>query len=110
MADDHGPASDANRRQFLAQVGGAAATLAGIATTSLTPSAQEQGIWHDNDEAPALRRRAKEAFRIRVDAARFQSEKAVVHHLEDAPAQRQWRGRSVRVQRVGPRDGFGRTG
>jgi hypothetical protein len=80
MAATPRPASDRNRRQFLAHVGSAAATVAGIASSGPSVAAYEQEFWHDHDDSRALRRRAKEAFRIRFEAARFQSEKAVFHH------------------------------
>ena len=64
---------DPNRREFLAHVGGAAATVAGVASLAPDAAAHEREERHDR-ESRAGRQRANEAFQVRVRAARFQRE------------------------------------
>src|SRR6187549_2557311 len=65
------------RRKFLAQVGGVAAVAAGIPFAAPTPLRADRGHGRDGDDHDdhgndALEERARDAYRLRVDAARFQ--------------------------------------
>jgi hypothetical protein len=74
------------RRKFLAQVGGLAAVAAGVPFAGVAPMRtadhgheDEHGDHHDADDA--LEERAREAYRLRVEAARF-------HRHQPMPSQR----------------------
>ena len=77
MTDEDGHASSPNRREFLAHVGGAAATVAGVA--SLATNAAAQGRENGHDESRS-QRRANQAFQVRLQAALFQRENGAVSH------------------------------
>jgi hypothetical protein len=79
---------DPNRREFLAHVGGAAATVAGAATLAPEAAAHEREERRDR-ESRAGRQRANEAFEVRVRAARFQREEGEgVRHLTNGDERR----------------------
>lgn len=66
-----------NRREFLSRVGGTAAAAAGM-TVGL-PASVAAGE-DDDDDFEGRSRRAREAYRVRVQAARFQMEQGTSRH------------------------------
>jgi membrane-associated phospholipid phosphatase len=75
MRSQQSPVS--GRRKFLRKVGGLAAVAASAPFAFDIPAGasgdeHEGGHGHDHDTDDALERRAREAYRLRVDAARFQ--------------------------------------
>ncbi len=79
MPHEHRHVTDPNRREFLAHVGGAAATVAGVASLGTSAAAHEREGGHD-DESRALRRRARDAFEVRLQAALFQKAQGATSH------------------------------
>jgi hypothetical protein len=74
------PSPVSGRRKFLKKVGGMAAVAAGAPfalDTVMRATGHEQGggHGHDHDADAALERRAREAYRLRVEAARFQRDR-----------------------------------
>src|SRR5258707_1245635 len=75
MRSKHSPVD--GRRKFLTQVGGLAAVAAGVPfiggiSMRASDHGHADGHGDDHDRDDALEERAREAYRLRVEAARFQ--------------------------------------
>ena len=77
MASKQFPVGD--RRKFLTPVGGFAAVAAGVPFAAATPVRADRGHGREDDDHrdadDALEERARDAYRLRVDAARFQRDR-----------------------------------
>ena len=102
MPHEHGHVSDPNRREFLAHVGGAAATVAGVASLATNATAHDQEGGHD-DVSRALRRRARDAFQVRLQAALFQKENGADSHPVNGD-ERRYQGRIGSFSKTLPHD------
>jgi hypothetical protein len=101
----------AGRRKFLTQVGGVAVAAASVpfsSGTSLRASEHEHdgGHGNDHDGDNALDQRAREAYRLRVDAARFQRNQPMPSQRDNGD-ERRYRDFIGNFSKTLPHDAFG---
>ena len=99
------------RRKFLTQVGSLAAVAAGLpfaGGTAMRASdhGHEDGTGDDRDRNDALEERAREAYRLRVEAARFQRDRPMPSQCANGD-ERRYTDYIGNFSKTLPHDGFG---